>query len=244
MAVLRIPSVQHLARNWRDDPARISKLLIRLALNPPRFNYNPLYGAVRDLLILGVDYHQVVKGIARKVKPESTRDNLLSILPLIREHFAGVSPDFYQSIEKRFYPVGRGLMVPFEPPMIYGIGGQLYFPWFSFWRRNPLAKESLSLFVTLVDELLLQDPDLESARFEILDFSCPAANAARDLRVVDAGIIPRIPECRKIQMLEAFADGFLQAQAELKRRAGGAAQPEDRSDDRPEPDPDQPGFFD
>lgn len=48
-------------------------------------------------------------------------------------------------------------MVPFEGPMIYGVGGQLYFPWFSFWRRNPLANERLSLFVTLVEEVLLQD---------------------------------------------------------------------------------------
>ena len=43
MADLRIPSVQHLARNWRDEPAVIARLLVRLALKPPRFNYNPLY---------------------------------------------------------------------------------------------------------------------------------------------------------------------------------------------------------
>ena len=66
----------------------------------------------------------------------------------------------------RHYPVGRGLMVPFEPPLVYGIGGQLYFPWFSFWRRNPLSDERLSLFVTLVDEVLLQDPDLDTARLQ------------------------------------------------------------------------------
>ena len=49
MAELRVPSVQHLARNWRDEPAAIARLLVRLALNPPRFNYNPLYLAVREL---------------------------------------------------------------------------------------------------------------------------------------------------------------------------------------------------
>jgi len=104
------------------------------------------------------------------MKREDVCENLLGVLPLIRDHFAGVAPDFYQGIDRRYYPVARGLMVPFEPPMIYGIGGQLYFPWFSFWRQNPLAKERLSLFVTLVDEVMLQDPDLETARFEVLDF--------------------------------------------------------------------------
>jgi hypothetical protein len=122
----------------------------------------------------------VVEGIRRGIKREAVRNNLLGVLPLIRDHFADVAPDFIQAIDRRYYPVGRGLMVPFEPPMIYGVGGQLYFPWFSFWRQNPLAKERLSLFVTLVEEVLLQDPDLETARFEVLDFSAP--KGTRELR--------------------------------------------------------------
>jgi hypothetical protein len=203
MAQLRVPSLQHLARNWRADSNAIARELVKLAISPPRFNYSALYAAARDLLVLHVPYDQVVEGI-RQIKRTSVRENLLSVLPLIQEHFAGVSPDFYQMIEKRFYPVGRGLMVPFEPPMIYGVGGQLYFPWFSFWRRNPLSNERLSLFVTLVDEVLMQDPDLESARFEILDFSCPGTKAPRTLRVIDAGEIPRVADARKIVMLKAF----------------------------------------
>jgi hypothetical protein len=170
MAQLRVPSLQHLARNWRNSSAFIARLLVGLVMNPPRFSYNPLYDAARDLLVLGVPYEQIVEGICR-IRRKTVRNNLLGVLPLIRDHFADVSPDFFQTIDRRYYPVGRGLMVPFEPPMIYGVGGQLYFPWFSFWRQNPLANERLSLFVTLVDEVLMQDPDLDTARFEILDFS-------------------------------------------------------------------------
>lgn len=240
MAELRIPSVQHLARNWRSDPNIIARALVRLVLNPPRFNYNPLYGAARDMLVLGVPYNDVVKGI-QKIKREKVRQNLLSVLPLIRDHFSGVSPDFFQAIDKRYYPVGRGLMVPFEPPMIYGVGGQLYFPWFSFWRQNPLANDRLSLFVTLVDEILMQDPDLETARFEILDFSCPSPKQARELRIVDARDIPRLDNHRKTEMLECFATGYFRALDEL---AGARTPPPgERQDDRA-PDPNQPGLFD
>jgi hypothetical protein len=241
MVELRVPSVQHLARNWQGDPASIARTLVRLVISPPRFSYHPLYGAVRDLLVLGVSYDQVVKGIS-KVKRESVRANLLGVLPLIRDHFAGLSPDFFQLVDKRYYPVGRGLMVPFEPPMIYGIGGQLYFPWFSFWRQNPLAKERLSLFVTLVDEVLMQDPDLEGARFEILDFSCPSARAPRQLVLVDARDIPRVSEARKIVMLEAFAEGYFQALAELAKGTRPSA--EESQDGEPASDPNQPGLFD
>jgi hypothetical protein len=240
MQELRVPSIQHLARNWRSDPARIARILVRLVMNPPRFNYNPLYGAVRDMLVLGVPYDQVVEGI-RRIKRESVRKNLLEVLPLIRDHFAGVAPDFYQTIDKRFYPVGRGLMVPFEPPMIYGVGGQLYFPWFSFWRQNPLANERLSLFVTLVDEVLMQDPDLEAARFEILDFSCLGPKQPRTLRMIDAREIQRIGAARRAEMLDAFAEGYFRAVAALKR---DSAATDDPDKDAPKADPDQPGFFD
>jgi hypothetical protein len=242
MAELRVPSVQHLARNWRADPVTIARLLVRLAINPPRFNYNPLYGAVRDLLVLAVPYHQVEEGI-RRISRAGVRENLLSVMPLIRDHFAGVSPDFYQTIDRRYYPVARGLMVPFEPPLIYGVGGQFYFPWFSFWRQNPLAQERLSLFVTLVDEVLMQDPDLETARFQILDFSCDGPTAPRTLTVIDARQIPRSKEKRKTEMLEVFAEGYFLAVAILADR--GVADPHsDRPDDEaPGPDPRQPDLF-
>jgi hypothetical protein len=241
MAELRVPSVQHLARNWQDDPSSIARALIRLVISPPRFSYNPLYGAVRDLLVLRIPYDQVAKGFS-KISRESVRNNLLGVLPLIRDHFDGVSPDFFQTVDKRFYPVGRGLMVPFEPPMIYGIGGQLYFPWFSFWRQNPLARERLSLFVTLVDEVLMQDPDLERARFEILDFSCPSPKAPRQLVVTDARDIPRVNDARKVAMLEAFAEGYFRALADLARETPRSE--EDSRDDAPGSNPDQPGLFD
>ncbi|MEW9807210.1 hypothetical protein [Mesorhizobium marinum] len=237
MTELRVPSLQHLARNWRYDPAVIAKVLVKLAIDPPRFSYNPLYLAIRDLLVLGVPYDQVVEGIKR-IKREKVRNNLLSVLPLIRDHFAGITPDFFQIVGRRYYPVGRGLMIPFEAPMIYGVGGQLYFPWFSFWRRNPIAKERLSLFVTLVEDVLLQDPDLESARFEILDFSCSSSKGARTLKIVDARDVPRLDDIAKRAMLEIFAEGYFLAQAELAKQPKSSGE-----DERDSSDPSQPSFW-
>lgn len=212
-------------------------------MNPPRFNYNPLYDAVRDLLVLGVSYEQVTEGI-RRITRATVRENFLSVLPLIWDHFAGVSPDFYQTVEKRYYPVGRGLMVPFDPPMIYGASGQLYFPWFSFWRQNPLAQERLSLFVTLVDEVLMQDPDLENARFQILDFSRGGPKAPRTLTVTDAREIPRVDEDRKITMLAAFAEGYSLAVAILGGRPGPDPEADPPAGEPPTLDPSQPSLFD
>jgi hypothetical protein len=99
----------------------------------------------------------------------------------------------------------------------------------------------LSLFVTLVDEILMQDPDLESARFEILDFSCPRPNMPRTLRIIDARDVPRVSEQQKNVMLETFAEGYFQAREILS----GKTFPDRGKKDKPSKyDSDQPDLFD
>lgn len=226
MAILRIPSLQHLSRNWRDTPAKVEKELVRLAENSPTFSYNPIYSAISDMLLLNVSHDQIAEGIRRKTSREFVRKNYLELLTLIDGHFAGLAPNFVHRVSTRRYPVGRGLMIPFTPPLIYGIGGQIYFPWFSFWRSQPLVRENLSLFVTLVYEVLRQDPDLENSKFEILDFSAPKGGDPRELTIIDADDIPIVSEQRKTEMLSIFAEGFLLAQTSLAKRT---AKPTDKN---------------
>jgi len=135
-------------------------------------------------------------------------------------------------------------MVPFDPPLLYGTGGRLTFPWFSFWRSNPLADARLSLFVTLVDELLADDPDLAAADFQILDFSVPNVNKKagqppRQLRIIDARDISRVSEPTKLEMLTVFAEGYFMAVAELA--SAPRARPSDGQTQ--ECDPRQGDFF-
>jgi hypothetical protein len=241
MAKLRVPSLQHLARNWRRDPQQIKVRLIALAENGPTFNYDPLFGAVRDILVFGQPYDEIVEGIRRGITRADVRENLLSVLPLIRKHFDGISPSFVQSVPRRYYPVGRGLMVPFDPPLIYGAGGLIHFPWFSFWRNNPLTSERMSLFVTMVEEVLLEDPDLENARFVILDFSSAGPKLARTLKEFDASEIPRVTKETKMEMLSVFAEGYFLAQEALDATARAAREGDRRDDERKG---DQPGLFD
>lgn len=217
MSGLNIPSLQHLARFWHNDPQHIKRTLVSLVDNRPTFSYAPLYDAVRDLLVLHLPYDQVLKGLQRTKQPIA-RKSYSDILPLAYEYFAGVKPAFVQSVAPRLYPVARDLMIPFRPPLIYGANGKFHFPWFSFWRGNPLAGEKLALFVTIVEEVLLQDADLEDAEFTILDFSAGSSRGKRNLKVLNTENIPRISDRRKVEMLSVFATGFDLASAEISRR--------------------------
>ncbi|HEU4773685.1 MAG TPA: hypothetical protein VFS82_04095 [Lysobacter sp.] len=208
MGKLKVPSLQHLARHWRSDPVDIQRVLVGLTKGGPTFSYEPLHAAVRDMLVLNVPCSQIEEGIKRGVKNEDVRQNFLGLIPLIQEYFDGVSATFVTSVASRFYPVGRDLMVPFHPPLIYGSGGDVYFPWLSFWRSNPLAGERLSLFVTMVQDILLQDSDLDEAKFNILDFSAPDSKSDRKLTVLDSSSIPRLSQQRKVEMLTIFSEGY------------------------------------
>jgi hypothetical protein len=239
MPRLHVPTAQHLARNWNADPDRICKNLVRLALSPPNFNYALLFRLARDMLVFNQPYGDIVAAVHR-IGRKDLRAKFLEILPLLRDHFEGVNPDYFEDVEPRMYSVGRGLLVPFAPPFIYGVGGQLYFPWLSFWRSNPLADERLSLFVTIVEQVLLNDPDLETAVFQIVDFSAPASASSRELRVIQATDIPRLTDARLREMLDAFAEGYFRAQDALAR----VPTPPKASAETPPVDDDQDDLFD
>jgi hypothetical protein len=239
MARVRVPTLQHMARNWHADPDWICKNLVRLVQNPPNFNYELLFRLARDMLLLGQPYEDILAAVGR-IKRKDLRDKFLEILPLLRDHFEGEQPDYFQDIEPRLYSIGRGLMVPFAPPFVYGVGGQIYFPWLSFWRTNPLANERLSLFVTIVRRVLLDDPDLEDSIFQIVDFSAPLAKGTRELRIVPAAEVPILSENRMREMLEVFAEGYFRAQKILAAMPPAAPEkgPESPKDDS------QPDMFD
>ena len=234
---LRVPSLQHLARNWRSDPETIALELVKLARYPPTFSYAPLFGATRDMLVFGQPLSEIERGFERAIAREDVRDNLLGALRLLSSHFHEVSPAFVNAVARRYYPVARELMVPFEPPVLYGVDGRIEFPWLSFWKSNPLADERLALFVTLVRELLAQDPDLEDAAFRILDFSAPRRSPDRVLRVIDTREIASVGEAKKREMLDTFAEGFRLAEIEL------ASEPSREKRDDLRDDPDQADLF-
>src|SRR5215813_13896621 len=200
---LKVPSLQHMARNWRDTPEGVRRQLVSLVKRPPQFTYDPLFAAVRDMLVFGVPYAQVVEGIRRAEKRPWVRELLIEVLPLISNYFAGISPDGPpRRVARRYYPLARDILIPFETPLEYRVKGQVYFPWFSFWRANPLSNRRLSLFVTIIEEVLLQDPDLDRAVFQILDFSIPEGERERRLLIIDANDIPRLDDREKRAMLE------------------------------------------
>ncbi|MFC5441662.1 hypothetical protein [Rhodanobacter ginsenosidimutans] len=217
MVKLKVPSLQHLSRIWHPEPKVIARTLIALTRNSPTFSYAPLYDAVRDMCLFKIPYQDVIRGFEQRIQRKQVRDNFVGLMPLISEYFEGAHPTFFQDITPRLYPVGRDLQIPFNPPFLFGSENGICFPWLIFWKKNPLTGQRLSLFATVVDNVLLQDPDLDTAKFQLVDFSAPGPKFSRELRVVDASLVPRVSAAELREMLGVFAEGYKLAMAEFVR---------------------------
>jgi hypothetical protein len=236
---IRVPSLQHMARNCRADPDLVARQLIQNVERPPPFSCECLNVVARELVMLNTPIHQLQEYVRRAEPRLRFQGFLLETIPLLYDHLKGLSTDYFQDCAPRHYDIAPDIRIPFRPQFIYGIGGQKHVPHFSFWRSNPLEEKSLSLFVTIVDEIFLNDPDLEDARFHIVDLSRPKGEDERRLRLIDAREVPRLDEREKRTMLEIFADGYRLARDEL---AGSKPAKAERDEAR-RPDPNQGDLF-
>jgi hypothetical protein len=232
------PSLQHLALFYNNDPQVIKKSLLTLAKNKPTFTYAPLYNCIRDMMLFGQSYEAIRKAIGQMARKDVAA-KYLEILPFAYQHFSNIKPQFVQAVAPRFYPVGKNLLVPFSPPFIYNTKGTLTLPWLSFWKSLKLSGENLGLFVSVIEDIQSQDPDLEEARFQIVEFT--ANNKVRELNIIEYDDMPKISAERRVTMLNTFAEGFFLAVEELANQP----QPEQNKEDKPQQSDDtQPGLFD
>ncbi|KUJ05166.1 hypothetical protein D7Y51_18370 [Stenotrophomonas maltophilia] len=103
-------------------------------------------------------------------------------------------------------------------------------PWFSFWRSNPLSGVRLSLFATIIDEIVEQDPDLECAEVTILDFSASSAASPRELKKIKLEEIERVDRENLVEMLRVYVSGYEAACRDLEANDFSSLETESEND--------------
>jgi hypothetical protein len=217
MAKLKIPSLQHVARNSYESPQKVAQELIKLGKSPPIFSYSQLLDLIPDILQFEFSADDMIRIVQKKVTQVAIRENFIEILRLLEPYVREIKPTLVRRIGSRPYHLGRDLVIPFAPPIEYRVGSDIFLPWFSFWRTKALSGTRLSLFVTVIDEILMQDPDLENANFQILDFSTSGSNKSRELKIIDGRSVPRLSDVQKREMLDNYIEGFFIAQQYLSQ---------------------------
>jgi hypothetical protein len=239
--ILRVPSLQQVIKNLNDKPKLVQRALVRTALNPPRISYRLLNKATQDRVCWNVPLAQIQDVIRKAENRPPLRENLLKLLSLIDGHFDSIAPDYPPiEVECRYYQIAPDIKILFQPPICYGIGGQLYLPYFNFWRRSPLKGKRLSVFMTILDDIRKQEPDIETARMPILDFSIPPEEEERKLAVINENDVERVAPSELQHWMQIFAEGYRAARAEL---AGRKPEATEKRDDTSRPDDGQDDLF-
>lgn len=238
MSKPRIPSLMHAVRNWHPDPEQVRKALFDIGLHAPPFSYKFLFKLVYQQLKFNDSLEQLNECINRFEKREKYREDFIAAFQLVHDYFREVNPDSVQEVTGRFYPVARDLLVPFNPPITYTKNGKRILPLICFWKKKPPRGEKLALLITLVSEIIEQDPDLEDAEIHIISLATERIKTddghkdVRVLKVVNGSTINRIDEPRKLVMLESIVRGYRLAKADLEH----GIKPADRPDNSIDPD--------
>jgi hypothetical protein len=215
MPSLKVPSPAHLSLLYRETPEKVMKAQLALLNGAPNFSYQPLYKTMRGLLGAACSEKELLSAISKCALRADVREKYAELVPLIADYFCEKKIAYAIEVAPRFYPVARDLLVPFSPPLIYADDKGLCLPYFIFWKKHALRGERLSLFSSIVREILDEDPDLSHARFEVVDMSAGSdlgdKSGVRSLKVFSEEGIGKISKDRKRDMLSTFAEGFRRA---------------------------------
>lgn len=208
MAKIKVPSLQHLARNWHGDPTVVAKRLLAVANSPPPVSYEFMRRSILHVLRFGTSEEQLRESLLRSRMSEISIASNLELLPLLCQWAR--SEDFKSAlpVDDNYFSVAAELVIPFRTGFVL-IGNEgLVLPYLSLWKRGPLHGEKLSLFATLLTKIANESPDIEDAKIEIIDFSVPHASKQRAIRKTDLTSVPLLSDSRLQEMLSTFSDGY------------------------------------
>lgn len=238
MGKVKVPSIQHAAAIWDSQPSRIAKRLLNLAQNSPPFSYANLYKLTCDLLSRSVPYEQV-RASASMVKPMLARQNYLDILPLLKAYADSIGPATVVEVIPRHYSIGRDLRALVNPPLAYYQNELGFLPWFIFWKTNYFNEPRLRLFVTMLRETFIQDPDYDDATLKLVVCSEVEPQQGRRLEIIDLSSIPSLGRQDRDEMLGVFSEGYALA---VQAQVAGTPMLQDPKDDH-DTDDDQFDLF-
>jgi len=215
---LKVSSLQNLVRNSYLDEEKVRRELMRFAKGFTVVSYQKMDGFVVDLARMNLSLEDVEKA-ANRIKPEKNRQVNLELLPFVEEYIQQRREYDYQEIDLRCYPLSRDLRVPFKSQFVLVNRCEVILPVFIFWRNKALDTGQMSLFMTLIKEILEQEPDLEDAKVQIVDFGAPKSKAPRTMEVIHGDEIELLSEEEKIDRLAIYVNALKSVNDELARNS-------------------------
>ncbi len=195
----------------------VEKDLLRIAKSKPTFNYERVERALRDLLQFGQPIEEIVMSLELADKRDFVKTLYIEIVTILNAHFKEHLVDQVISLDKFYYPISPKIRIPVKLPFILIVDNKPIIPLFIFWKRNPLKDKQVSLFITIVKDVLAQYPDLSDAETILFDCSADKGENERTLKVIDTSEVALLDKEELEKMLTIFIEGFEKAQSSISK---------------------------
>lgn len=211
MADLKLPTLQHFVTLCGGSVENIYKRIVHRENDKVVVSYNTLRTKwLFDLIQLGVPYEDI-KRACEKIRGEKNREANLAALAALKPYLELVVGTNCVIFDKTYYPIGRGLLVPVNPPLLLIKGSERKVLWVSFWSTRKLTGFVASLFATIMEQSVFLLPDLREFELELVDLSRPEKGHPRSMLIKRRNDFETLDS----EMLQLEMDKFVEA---LQRR--------------------------
>lgn len=173
-----------------------------------------------DMLTLGVTIDAVRRSI-EMYPNERNRQSNIGALDALGRYVRSKPFDRVEPIERRFFAIRPGLLVPVNPPFVVVAGGAASVLWPSFWKTpGKLSGMPGAVFGSILERELFSRPDFRDLELEFLDLSAPDVKSAREFKIYRRKDFPTLSDTELGTALEYFVAEFF----EMKRRRAEASE--------------------
>lgn len=224
----RIPSLQHFSVLNGGTIDQIEKRIHGLSKLPP-VSYMRLRDQwIIDLIRLGVPLATIEKACLL-LRGELNQQSNLGALRALAEYLRIHKPDKLLAIDKRYYPIGRGLLVPVNPPGVVVEGGTPKLFWPSFWKQDKFDKLTRSIFGSILERSIFRLTDYRDMPLAFVDLSAENGAKTRSIRVFQRKDFAALTDAELRTETDKFVEAYLrvrsaetaQSEEEKKRQAAG-----------------------
>ena len=163
---VRVPSLQHFSALLGGTAESIEKRLLAV-LNLPVSYLQLREQLTIDLINLHVSPEQVVAA-CEKLKGDLNRASNLKALYALMQFIEEYRPSKLLMVEKRYFPIGRGLRVPVNPLGVIYLDDVPHLFWLSLWKYNRFDSLTGAVFGTILERTFFASRDFREMPPELL----------------------------------------------------------------------------
>ncbi|NBJ09482.1 hypothetical protein [Microvirga arsenatis] len=229
MRELKIPSLQHFVTFCGGTVDEIYNRIRKSENDSILVSYETLRTKwLLDLLQLGLPFEQVYRAADSILKGELNRSSNLSALTALRGYIELNRGYKCVSFERTYFPIGRGLQVPVNPPFLLLSEERQKVLWISFWSQPKLRGFTASLFATILEKAVFTLPDLTEFELDLVDLSRPGKNESRSLHIRGRDKFDLLSDDVLKAEMDKFVEALMRRVAEREAARPAPARREDR----------------